>query len=103
MTETTNAEGVKEWQYVNKQGKLVLMKKERSAGVFAETYYIYDAFSRLRMVIQPEGTKLLLASGNFTLTADLINKWCFTFTFDKLGRVTEKKAPGRSGCLFCIQ
>lgn len=86
--------GYKSWTYVDKDGNVVLTKKEVSATERALTYYVYDDFSRVRMIIQPEGVKEIPASGAWTPDSSFVSKWCFTYLYDKLGRITEKKTPG---------
>lgn len=62
------------------------------------TYYVYDDIDNLRLVIQPEGYKELVASGSWVRTAtDLfIRNWCFQYDYDEQHRVISKQTPGAS-------
>jgi RHS repeat-associated protein len=94
VTELTNENGHKSRSYLNKRGQKILTTTQISAGETAYTYYVYDALSRLRLTIQPEGVKVLTQANDWTLTPDFINNWCFYYSYDGLGRVTERKSPG---------
>lgn len=94
VEEITNENGFKTWNFKDRQQRTVLVKKEVSAGEQTFTYYVYDLFSQLRVVIQPEGVKTLTISGALILDADFISKWCFTYQYDRYGRVSSKKVPG---------
>lgn len=99
--EITDEQGNKTLKFTDKLGRLVLVKKEISSAVAAQTYYVYDAFSRLRMVVQPMAVDVMTSTGNWTPNSDMISKWCFTYKYDKQGRVTEKRVPG-SGIVYIV-
>jgi len=77
--------------FKDKSGKLVLTESDYSQSDL-RTYYIYDIYGNLVVVIQPEGCKLL--SNNFSSTAEFIDLWCFTYTYDSRNRPVEKHIPG---------
>ena len=77
--------------FKDKSGKLVLTESEYSQSDL-RTYYIYDIYGNLVVVIQPEGSKLL--SNNFSSTTEFIDLWCFTYTYDSRNRLIEKHIPG---------
>jgi RHS repeat-associated protein len=52
------------------------------------TYYVYDDFGRLRCVLPP---LMNLNTINTTTVAEL----CYTYFYDKKGRLIEKKLPGK--------
>jgi len=61
------------------------------------TYYIYDDLNQLRMVIQPEGSFKIPSSGPFSpqsFTDSFVAHYCFTYHYDKRGRLIEKSVPG---------
>lgn len=65
---------------------------------YLSTYYAYDDLGLLRLVIQPEGVKLLNALGAtvgpYAATDDLIRQWSFTYDYDARHRMIEKVVPG---------
>lgn len=57
------------------------------------TYYVYDDFDNLRLVIQPKGVELLQKS-NWLVTPAFVNEFCFRYEYDELQRMVVKKVPG---------
>jgi RHS repeat-associated protein len=65
------------------------------------TYYVYDDLDNLRLVISPEGTNTLIASGStWTITNDFIKNWCFRYDYDGRHRVISKQTPGTQPVLL---
>jgi RHS repeat-associated protein len=85
--------------YKDKDHKVVLLEKDLS-GTKLRTYYIYDKFGNLAVVVQPEGSKTI--SGSFTSTSQFIEKWCFTYVYDSLNRLVEKRIPGMKKPIYMI-
>jgi RHS repeat-associated protein len=66
------------------------------------TYYIYDDFSNIRAVIQPEGVKLLqLPANNWQLSATLLAEQCFRYEYDLRLRMIVKQVPG-AGSVYMV-
>ncbi len=81
VTEVTDEEGTITREYKDKQGQVVLKESETEKETL-RTYYAYDDFGLLRVVIPP-----LATSGTDT---DL----CYYYTYDKRHRMITKKIPG---------
>ncbi len=77
-------------EYADKEGHVILKRVQDGVGTWAETYYIYDEFGRLRAVIQPEGVAALPV----TLDNVFAGKWMFLYRYDERGRMVMKKVPG---------
>ena len=64
----------------------------------ARTLYAYDKFGRLAWVIQPKGVAVIDASApsgvTYSHSSDFAKKWCFTYVYDKRGRIIKKRIPG---------
>lgn len=78
--------------YTNSLGQTVLKQVQENESSWLETYYIYDEFGRLKYIVPPKALAVL-GSGtdvNVPALAELI----YTFTYDSLGRLVEKKVPG---------
>ncbi|MEO9483507.1 MAG: DUF6443 domain-containing protein, partial [Ekhidna sp.] len=85
----TDEDGNQTIEYTNKQGQTILKKSQVDATIWASTYYIYDDYGRLRVVLPPEAVRqmstdvfgsndgtLLLA--DYTLTqADVNSKFTY--------------------------
>jgi len=78
-------------EFKDKQGKVVLKRSYNGNVNPAETlstYYVYDDFDQLRVVIPP------LANGDAGDVAALLNDLCYKYTYDAHKRMKEKKLPG---------
>ncbi|MBX2895771.1 MAG: hypothetical protein KF763_10035 [Cyclobacteriaceae bacterium] len=78
--------------YTNTLGQTVLKQVEVTAGAWLETYYIYDEFGRIKYEVPPKAVTLL-GSGTDVKIANLA-ELIYTYTYDDLGRLVEKKVPG---------
>ncbi len=76
-------------EYTDKEGHVILKRVQDNVS-WAETYYIYDDFGRLRGVIQPEGVAALPSTLDYTFA----NNWMFLYRYDEKGRMVMKKVPG---------
>ncbi|MFT3682279.1 MAG: DUF6443 domain-containing protein [Ferruginibacter sp.] len=77
-------------EYTDKDGHIILKKVQDGIGTWADTYYIYDDFGRLRAVIQPNGVSSLPTTLDNTFAAN----WMFQYRYDERGRMVMKKVPG---------
>ena len=50
----TDEDGKTIYTYTNQKAQTLLKRTQLGAGVWADTYYIYDYLWQLRLVIQPE-------------------------------------------------
>ncbi|MBN8650330.1 MAG: hypothetical protein J0L67_02820 [Cytophagales bacterium] len=78
--------------YTNTLGLTVLKQVEVASGTWLETYYIHDEFGRLKYEVPPKAVALL-GSGTDVKIATLA-ELIYTYTYDDLGRLVEKKVPG---------
>ena len=60
-----------------------------------DTYSVYDDYGRLRWVVTPEGSYLLSDSQTFPVDDDFAEKYCYVYTYNDRGLMTEKRMPGR--------
>lgn len=99
---TTNENGKQVVEYIDKNNNLVLKKVQLAdaPGVnhtgWLCTYYVYDDYKNLVMVIQPAGVELLIknATWNPAAVANLITQYCFEYAYDVQGRTISKRIPG---------
>lgn len=99
VTETTDEQNSKIIEYKDKQDRIILRKTEDKSGRFLFTYYLYDDFDNLRMVIPPKACEILdvqdttkdiaVAPGNTT-----VKNLCFTYDYDARKRMISKQVPG---------
>ncbi|MBP5721644.1 MAG: RHS repeat protein, partial [Bacteroidales bacterium] len=80
-------------------------------GTASDTYYVYDLWDRLVLVIQPEGTALLLGKpasqrniplfgGEGSMNADIFDEWCFAWRYDGTGNLVVEHTPGGGTALY---
>lgn len=104
---TTDEHGKQVVEYKDKEGKVILKKVQIDNSPGASyagwlcTYYLYDDYNQLRLVIQPEGVKAFpspssnwIINVNTNTNTTLLNEQCFRYEYDGRGRMTEKKVPG---------
>src|SRR5690606_19209301 len=84
-------------EYKDKDG-LVILKKVQSGVIpsdysghsnFLCTYYIYDDFNQLVLVIPPKAVEAL--SSTWEASQNLLDELCFQYKYDKRKRMIEKK------------
>ncbi|HWB27600.1 MAG TPA: DUF6443 domain-containing protein [Chitinophagaceae bacterium] len=104
-TVTTDERSNQVVEFKDKEGHVILKKVQNSSTFYSGhtgwlcTYYIYDDFGYLRMVIQPLGvTKLIAASWSFDgstwQTSVIAQELCFSYEYDERGRLIKKRIPG---------
>jgi RHS repeat-associated protein len=99
---TIDEEKKKVVEYKDKEGLIILKKVQISATPSQDhagwlcTYYVYDEYNNLRMVVQPQGVELLMVN-NWDINAlngDILNEQCFQYEYDHRDRLIRKKMPG---------
>ncbi len=100
ITETKDEENRAMWEYKDNQDRIVLKKVEGvdEAGAAKEllTYYVYDDFGNLRVVIPPKASATLNSAGTITkaLSDSFITQGCFAYDYDARQRMVGKQVPG---------
>ena len=105
----TSPDGREATEFKDSDGRLFLQSSGTGENL-QETYYVYDSRMRLRWVIQPEGScriKNLAANASsvmpYTLSQEdsIAKEFCFIYSYDGLGRMTEKRIPGK-GLVYLV-
>lgn len=93
----TNEDGDRMETYTDHTGKIVMTR----SGNDTDTYYVYDRWNRLSVVITPEGLTPLLRempessfSAAISLNSEAIQAYCFYYRYDEFGNIIEKHIPG---------
>lgn len=84
-------------EYKDKQGKIILKRvafnnNEESDKNWFSTYYYYDKFGRLRLVIPPKAT-LAYVEQNANIYS-ISKEMCFRYEYDYKNRLVLKQVPG---------
>ena len=101
-TITVDEQGKQVVEYKDKLGLVVLKKVQISTTPgdshtgWLCTYYIYDNYNQLRLVVQPKGVEVMNNSGNWNLSqhSNLLDELCFRYEYDSRNRMIIKKVPG---------
>ncbi len=91
----TTSTGGKVILFTDIEGHILLKRDRKDASTNLDTYYIYDAFDRVRYIIPPLasgslGAQTWLITPNSTFTKSLL----FSYQYDSRHRVTSKQVPG---------
>jgi RHS repeat-associated protein len=97
VTEITDEDKKIKRTYTNNKGQLILERQYATDGttILTQTYYVYDEFDRLRVVIQPEGlTAANMSAVQVSKSSSFMDTYCFQYNYDDRGRLISKKTPG---------
>ena len=93
-TVTTDPDGHVVQSFTDGQGR-TLLSRTFDDDEPIDTYSVYDDYGRLRWVVTPEGSYLLSDSQTFPVDDDFAEKYCYIYTYNDRGLMTEKRMPGR--------
>ena len=93
-TVTTDPDGHVVQSFTDGQGR-TLLSRTFDDDEPIDTYSVYDDYGRLRWVVTPEGSYLLSDSQTFPVDDDFAEKYCYVYTYNDRGLMTEKRMPGR--------
>ncbi len=95
-------------EFKDKEGNLILKRVQITDSVsdghsgWLCTYYVYDEYNNLRLIIPPKAVELIKAnSWNLIYNADVIKELCFQYEYDNRNRMIAKRVPG-AGLVFMV-
>ena len=83
VTCTADEDGKRSWEFTDGKDRTVLLRTQSAAGVYEDTYYVYDLFDNLHFVLTPE----------YQRSGDL-QKHAYEYRFDDRDRMTAARRPG---------
>ncbi|PRB82632.1 hypothetical protein CQ022_17130 [Chryseobacterium culicis] len=86
-TSTTDSDGNTTTEFKNTDGQTILIRKNDGTQN-VDTYYVYNDFGMQVFVITPLAAKT-------TVDLNALNTLCYQYRYDSLGRLVEKKLPGK--------
>jgi RHS repeat-associated protein len=87
-TSVTDPDGNITTEFKNSKGQTILVRKNDGTQN-VDTYYLYNEYGQLVYVIPP------LAVGTSAPDQTMLDKLCYQYRYDGLGRLVEKKVPGK--------
>ncbi|MBN3584941.1 hypothetical protein JYB64_21330, partial [Algoriphagus aestuarii] len=100
---TMDEDNIQTVQYTDKLGRVILNKTQDAGATFGDghegwlcTYYIYNDIGNLKVVIPPQGAKILFEKGwNLSSNSILANAQFYRYSYDDRNRMVEKFLPGK--------
>lgn len=94
VTTTTDEDGKKSVLFKDMHGNTIL-SRVLDGGILYDTYYVYDQYGNLRLVIPPAASDLLKDDKTYSMTTNaVIKKFCYYYEYDERGLCTKKRLPG---------
>lgn len=94
VSEVKDEDGTRIQTFIDKTGKTILKRVEGENSEWLETYYLYDNYSRLYIILPPEMTKLI-STQNYTHNDICRGYGAFVYQYDTRGRLVSKHTPGK--------
>ena len=98
-TQTTNEDGHFSLEFKDRATEKVLLSRVMDREVLLDTYYVYDGYGNLRMVLPPAASDLLTSTttpASWIETVAAIQKYAYIYKYDGRNRCIYKKLPGES-------
>lgn len=85
-------------EFKNGQGQILLERKVLSTTENADTYYVYNEYDQLVVVIPPKAVRELEDQGfaeDEEIYSSVLNNLCYQYKYDGRNRLVEKKFPAK--------
>ncbi len=94
VTCISDEDGKTTYEFKNKRDQVLLIR-QINEGQLHDTYYIYDSYGNLRVVLSPEASARLITSATGWKESDeVLRKYAYFYKYDERNRCIEKKIPG---------
>ena len=96
-TQTANEDGHISLEFKDRATDRILLSRVMDGEVMLDTYYVYDNYGNLRMVLPPAASDLLTSATtpvSWIETAAAIQKYAYLYKYDGRNRCIYKKLPG---------
>ena len=99
VTKVTDEDNRVSMTFINGLGQTVMERIVLSDSKFLDTYYVYDLYGNLCMVLPPMASAKLQASS--TEFEETLNDYAYIYGYDMLNRCVRKKLPGADWIYYC--
>ena len=96
-TQTTDEDGHTTLEFKDRATDRVLLSRVMDGEVMHDTYYVYDGYGNLRMVLPPAASDLLTSTttpASWVETVAAIQKYAYIYKYDGRNRCIYRKLPG---------
>ncbi|MDR2293306.1 MAG: DUF6443 domain-containing protein, partial [Prevotellaceae bacterium] len=93
---TVNEDGATVYTYTDKLGQTILTRTKGDNNQNFDTYYVYDNFGRLVMVVPPEYSSNLGTNTTLIPGSTMVAHYCYTYKYDGRGNIIERQIPGKA-------
>ncbi|RWU03949.1 DUF6443 domain-containing protein [Pedobacter chitinilyticus] len=80
-----------EEEFIDRDGRIILKRTWESETSPLSTYYVYDDLGNLCFVLTPGSNP----DGSTAITTQVLNNFCFQYSYDHRNRQIEKQVPGK--------
>ncbi len=94
-------DGKERFVFKNEYDNVIMIRKVVNTEIYADTYYVYDNFNRLRYILPPECVNRLTENQTYTLgtkesyKTDPLALYAFIYNYDEDGKCVQQKMPGK--------
>ncbi|MDR1347408.1 MAG: hypothetical protein LBJ63_03120, partial [Prevotellaceae bacterium] len=92
---TTNEDGQTVITLTDKLGQTILTRTKDDNDQNFDTYYVYDDFGLLVMVIPPEYSSSIGINTSLSPGSAMVARYCYTYKYDGRGNMIERQMPGK--------
>lgn len=92
VTRIKDEDGNISYEFKDKLGQVILTRQINGAEIL-DTYYVYDSYGNLRVVLPPKASDLLI-SGTWTESDTNLKSLTYLYKYDNHNRCISKKLPG---------
>ncbi|MDY6463047.1 MAG: DUF6443 domain-containing protein [Bacteroidales bacterium] len=98
----TDEDGCAVTTFTDRLGRTVMQRRSPSAGVYADTYSVYDSWGNLAVVLSPEGNNQTEDESDYLfpqesdVNSSELAQYAYLYRSDAQGRIQMKKLPGKA-------
>ena len=98
----TDEDGCAVTTFTDRLGRTVMQRRSPSAGVYADTYSVYDSWGNLAVVLSPEGNDQTEDESDYLfpqesdVNSSELAQYAYLYRSDAQGRIQMKKLPGKA-------
>lgn len=92
--EVTDEAGRRHIEFTDFRGRRLLDRTVTGDRTYADTYYVYDNYGNLTVVLTPEASDRMQHTGTWTASSDELVSWAYVYTYNRRRLMTSSRGPG---------